>query len=351
MSKDNRTYAGTVVSGIIRKMLRVDLIFFLLILLGAPANAQSCPDIELRCPTGEEFTIGSCLRNGQCQTCNSIHREIENKCPTPYPNNTQRWLDWDDGCSVPGIKSPSTQVFRAPCAIHDLCYAGPQGKNMCDEQIETNMKAICSLPGVANVGSSILSAIAPVPNCETIAGSFHLALSTASDARASYDGGQAFRRDNDSQAVTRSRTAERYLIRQSSTGRFLDAYQSQGRDYAVTTRPIQPNQTQIWVLTEVDPSKRHYRIQQYVNGRYLDAYRTEGRDFGVTTRPYQTNDTQVWELSERPGSESTVTIRQVGARNRAGYLDAYGSSGRDFRTVTRPEQRDATQQWTLTRIR
>ena len=155
---------------IIQKTFVLDVLFLLVIALGQTAVAQSCPDIELRCPTGEEFTIGSCFRNGQCQTCNGIHREIRNRCPTPYPNNTQDWLNRDDGCSVPGIGPAATEVFRTPCAIHDLCYAGPQGKNMCDEQIETNMEAICSLPGVANVGSSILSAIAPVPNCETIAG-------------------------------------------------------------------------------------------------------------------------------------------------------------------------------------
>jgi hypothetical protein len=80
----------------------------------------------------------------------------------------------------------------------------------------------------------------------------------------------------------------------------LDAYDYAGTDYTTVTRPAQGNESQQWVITEVDfiSDQISYRIQQASTKRFLDAYDYEGTDFKVVTRDYQGNRSQVWLLQE-----------------------------------------------------
>jgi len=83
-----------------------------------------------------------------------------------------------------------------------------------------------------------------------------------------------------------------YTIQQKSNGRFVDAHEIEGKDFALVTRTAQNNDTQRWILTPLGDNT--YTIQQKSNGRFVDAHEIEGKDFALVTRTAQNNDTQRW---------------------------------------------------------
>ncbi|KAB2833498.1 MAG: RICIN domain-containing protein, partial [Candidatus Brocadia sp.] len=82
--------------------------------------------------------------------------------------------------------------------------------------------------------------------------------------------------------------------RQQSNGRFVDAHEYAGKDFALVTRPAQNNDTQRWILMHLGNGV--YTIQQKINGRFMDAHEIEQKDFALVTRPAQNNDTQRWRM-------------------------------------------------------
>jgi hypothetical protein len=88
-----------------------------------------------------------------------------------------------------------------------------------------------------------------------------------------------------------------------------------------------------------------YTIQQKSNGRYMDAHLNPATGFRVVTRPPQRNETQQWILT--PVGPNTYTIQQ---NSHERYMDAHENAKNDFRLVTRPAQRNDTQQWILTPV-
>jgi hypothetical protein len=130
-----------------------------------------------------------------------------------------------------------------------------------------------------------------------------------------------------------------YTIQQQSNGRFVDAHEIAGKDFALVTRTAQNNDTQRWILT---PLGGVYTIQQQSNGRFVDAHEIEGKDFALVTRTAQNNDTQRWVLTHSGGP---YTIQQKSNRR---FVDAYESAGKDFALVTRTAQNNDTQRWILT---
>ena len=129
-------------------------------------------------------------------------------------------------------------------------------------------------------------------------------------------------------------------IKQLSSGRFVDAYQTRNQDYSVVTRPAQSDKTQSWLILKVSGSS--YRIQQSSTGRYLDAHTNDNKDFDVVTRHYQNNDTQIWILEKASNSRYRVKQKSSGR-----YLDAHGNANNDFRLVTRERQENQTQLWEI----
>jgi hypothetical protein len=83
-----------------------------------------------------------------------------------------------------------------------------------------------------------------------------------------------------------------YTIQQKSNGRFVDAHEIEGKDFAIVTRTAQNNDTQRWIVTPL--GNNTYTIQQKSNGRFVDAHEIEGKDFALVTRTAQNNDTQRW---------------------------------------------------------
>lgn len=135
-----------------------------------------------------------------------------------------------------------------------------------------------------------------------------------------------------------------HTLRQSSSGRFVDAHDTPDKDFRVVTRPRQDNATQRWIFRHV--SGRTYTIQQEHTGHFLDAHDTEDRDFAVVTRPMQSNTTQRW-LVTHVGS-NLYAIQQLSTRR---FLDAHETKDRDFAVVTRPQQSgqqsSQTQRWLI----
>jgi hypothetical protein len=122
--------------------------------------------------------------------------------------------------------------------------------------------------------------------------------------------------------------------------RFLDAHEISSMDYNVVTRPLQENNTQLWLLTDMGFGQ--YTILQLSTGRYLDAHEIASLDFRVVTRPQQNNSTQLWRLTPLGGDYHT--IQQVSSGR---FLDSYHSSAQDFRAVTRPANATGSQQWRI----
>ena len=134
-----------------------------------------------------------------------------------------------------------------------------------------------------------------------------------------------------------------FTIQQKSNSRYVDAYDYQGTDYSVVSRPNQKNNTQRWIFTKVGYNT--FTIQQKSTGRYLDAYDYDGTDYKVALRPSQGNNTQKW-IIKKVGSNS-FTIQQ---KSTSRYLDAHEYAGKDYALVTRPAQKNNTQQWILKRV-
>jgi Astacin (Peptidase family M12A)/Ricin-type beta-trefoil lectin domain-like len=133
-----------------------------------------------------------------------------------------------------------------------------------------------------------------------------------------------------------------YTIQQKSNGRFVDAHEIEGKDFALVTRTAQNNDTQRWVLTHVGGP---YTIQQWSNGRFVDAYQSSGDDFAIVTRTAQNDDTQSWRVT--PSGSNTYTIQQ---KSTGRFVDAHEIEGKDFALVTRNAQNNDTQRWILTPV-
>ena len=102
----------------------------------------------------------------------------------------------------------------------------------------------------------------------------------------SLSGGEAF-----------AASAGTFAIHQRSNGRLLDAYEDSGNDYRVVTRDRwHGDGSQDWVFDRFQSAtgSTYYRIRQRKTGRYLDAYEDSGNDYAVVTRTFQSNDTQRW---------------------------------------------------------
>jgi hypothetical protein len=133
-----------------------------------------------------------------------------------------------------------------------------------------------------------------------------------------------------------------FSIQQKSNGRYMDAYDYPGTDYAVVSRTNQSNNTQRWIFMRVGYNT--YTIQQKSTGRYLDAYDYDGTDFKAVLRPYQGNDTQKWVIVGESPNSYTIMQKSTGR-----YLDAHEYSEKDFGLVTRPAQLNTTQEWIISK--
>ncbi len=134
-----------------------------------------------------------------------------------------------------------------------------------------------------------------------------------------------------------------YTMRQLSSNRFVDAHQSSGNDFSAVTRTAQNNDTQRWVFMHFDEDLCTYTIQQFSSGRFMDAHQSSANDFSIVTRTAQNNDTQRWTLN--PLGNNRFTIQQ---KSSGRFMDAHQSSGNDFSLVTRNAQNNDTQRWILT---
>jgi hypothetical protein len=79
---------------------------------------------------------------------------------------------------------------------------------------------------------------------------------------------------------------------QTFAGQFLDAYESNLRDYRVVLRDAQGNASQRWVP---EMSCESFHLSQESSGRYLDAY-TGSNAFRAVTRDFQDDNTQSWTI-------------------------------------------------------
>ena len=138
-----------------------------------------------------------------------------------------------------------------------------------------------------------------------------------------------------------------FTIQQKSNSRLMDAHENSGKDFGLVTRPPQNNDTQKWVLTRFGGPylAGQYTIQQKSNGRFVDAHEIEAKDFALVTRDAQNNDTQRWTVT--PLGNNTFTIQQ---KSNGRFVDAHEIDGKDFALVTRPAQNNDTQRWPLTPV-
>ncbi|TJZ81317.1 hypothetical protein FCG67_01350 [Rhodococcus oryzae] len=151
--------------------------------------------------------------------------------------------------------------------------------------------------------------------------------------------------DDDSQRWMLMPIGALCTIQQKSNDRFLDAHESLEKDFAAVTRPAQNNDTQRWVFWRTSDDVNAVTIQQVSSGRFLDAHVVSSRDFTAVTRPAQTGDGQRWTLLFHSGGSYSLQQKSSGR-----FLDAHEVSSRDFTAVTRPAQTDDTQRWTFNQV-
>jgi hypothetical protein len=133
-----------------------------------------------------------------------------------------------------------------------------------------------------------------------------------------------------------------YTIQQKSSGRFVDAYQSEAKDFALVTRDKQNNRTQQWIIIPVGGV---FTIQQESTQRFVDAY--QKNDFTLVTRQPQNNDTQKWVLNRFGGSykRGVYTMRQ---KKNGRFAEANENSSKDFALFTGTARNNDAQRWTVT---
>jgi len=123
--------------------------------------------------------------------------------------------------------------------------------------------------------------------------------------------------------------ATRVVRLQGGGLRFLDVDgTAHGGDLRVVTRVHQGfDSTQQWRVTDLGSGM--CTIQQVSSGRFLDAPEVGARNFRVVTRPQQKRGTQIWRIEDFGGG--FISIQQVSSGR---FLEA--TLGGDFSVVARP---------------
>jgi hypothetical protein len=95
-----------------------------------------------------KFNYFTCLPDNS-RPGNSVIKAMLDQCPVP--DKCKKELPSRvDGCSVPPVLAPQREeiqeLFGAACVGHDLCYNNNEAKkSYCDQQLKTNMFAICDV--------------------------------------------------------------------------------------------------------------------------------------------------------------------------------------------------------------
>ena len=149
---------------------------------GLQLPAMSCPDMEMKCPTGESFSRGTSWDGGRmCRPSNAMSTVLYNKCPRPYAGDTRLTTEgtrtveanWNGAASQAqacnaetgdvSIRREYSELFNDACIIHDLCYRTARGKSTCDLEFLVNMQAVCYKIDVlmaATAGTSVAACLA-----------------------------------------------------------------------------------------------------------------------------------------------------------------------------------------------
>ena len=252
---------------------------------------------------------------------------------TAQDNDTQRWILTQVGVVATLQQKSSGRFLDAYTSTGNDFSAITRPAQDGDRQSrDTQRWVLCPLPGI--------------PSASTIQ-----QLDNGRYLDAHVVGSQDFSavtrtaQDNDTQRwLFHSLGGDDHTIRQRSTGRFLDAHEENDQDFSAVTRADQQNDTQVWVVT---PVAGVYTVQQASNGRFVDAHEASSHDFSVVSRKTQHHnpaqrDTQRWVVTAI--GDDTFTLQQLST---ARYLDAYESSGNDFKVVTRTRQTNDTQRWII----
>ncbi len=129
---------------------------------GVQLPSMSCPDMAMKCPTGEPFTRGTSWDGGRmCRPSNAMATVLNNRCPRPYAGDTRLTTEgtrtveanWNGAAIQPqacnaetgdvSIRKEYSELFNDACIIHDLCYRTARGKGTCDGEFLANMQAVC----------------------------------------------------------------------------------------------------------------------------------------------------------------------------------------------------------------
>jgi Ricin-type beta-trefoil lectin domain-like len=140
-----------------------------------------------------------------------------------------------------------------------------------------------------------------------------------------------------------------YTIRQESSGRYVDAFETSNdsHDYDLVTRGPQNDDTQRWIIVPV--GNNAYTIQQKSTMRYVELY--HGTNFNLfshlVTRKERNMMFQKWSIT--PLGNNVYTIQQGSG---GAYVDAYENetSNHDYNLVLRGPQNDDTQKWIITLV-
>lgn len=128
-----------------------------LYLFAAPEANAACPDLEMRCPTGEKFNRGMSFKGASlsCKAANHLNKTIRDKCDIPpFIEETTSVLNFwrepvgqNNACSGPigdlMSGSRNSPWMNEACVIHDICYRSQVSRKECDAKFVENLNSIC----------------------------------------------------------------------------------------------------------------------------------------------------------------------------------------------------------------
>lgn len=158
------------------------------------AAAVQCPDMQMKCPTGQSFTRGTKWdpARAMCSPANAMSQVLATKCPQPYAGTewATKWAGQatqDMACSAKlkdiDIQKEYSALFNDACIIHDLCYRSSMTRGDCDVLQLGNMQAVCYKLDVLMVAAGL-----SVAACLNVATASYAIV--AAEGQSAYDKGQ-----------------------------------------------------------------------------------------------------------------------------------------------------------------
>ena len=172
---------------------------FSVVCFASQASWADCPNAPISCGYGAIGWQGTCWHGiGGCQTCGpkhcpslitsykKLHHQINTPCISKMFKSKRI-----DGCSTPaGVNILYSEVFKAACNEHDICYHTNVSKTTCDNYFHSNMNQICDSYYTGFLNRAQEAA------CKAAADAFFMAVNVGKFAQDGWNSDQGWKKKN-----------------------------------------------------------------------------------------------------------------------------------------------------------